>query len=1559
MTVRRLREHRHGPDLGAWLARVLLLFLAIVGVVAVGVPLAFRHPAVRARVERIATDAIRAETGLDVRLHIQGLVWPPGVVVRDVEVASTDPKRPFARVGEARVTVRPFGLLSGSVVIDAIELDQVSVDAELVDGKPKNLPLKLKERPPTPKTATFDPPFRVLAVTGAHVKLSVRADEAARPASFDLDGIDFDVDVTGEAAFLYGVRLHKARGLVHVPRTALSPWPRVDRFVAPNTAALARKLKAEGRPGEWYRAPDGRGGAFWDHGVDLTDERFIEPALGREVWDDDAICSMSASLDVTDAPTATVLSLHRFAIDARLDAIRTGDAFGTEASCEGPIDATRVAAVQLDRVELEIPKAPAPATPAAPSTAQAASKEPGPRLKLGPIGARVRVRAPAQLAARYVKLPPLGGWLSLDLAPVAVVDFGDPLAGVNRASVRGRIEAHDVEVEQFHFGATLVGDVALKPGLVVASKRLDLDYGGGEVAVTDFELETQAPCDKKRPPLRANVAIKGLSFPGLLRELAVTRASHVRWDFDEATAKMSGCVDPIGLDGELVAKTKDFELGTGPIEGKNPGHVIGLARATGHAVANLHAQVHVKPDALVFDGIAARFLRSSVAGRVSIGFDDDLEVDAASESLELADISPISAIKLAGAAKFKYQVRGKFADPLGEGQASIENFVFDVFPLGNIETMTAHVRGVAFELESIRGRYKSSAYEVPSMRVDLGPAHVAVVDALVKTKNLDLAELYEILDFTSDPRFAEIKGHVSTDVRARYVLGGREDTCGGGVLAMDVRGEVLTLDLYGERYDGGNADVSVLWADRTAGGLGMDLLVRGATLHKKGGGTIVASGRVDRGGNLAVRATVGALQLSSLSALPSTNFPIEGTVDAVADVSGTIDTMLVDADVHLSPLRANGRSVQSSHLHAVRRPLPGMAESPQPDANGCYRGRKLPAFDPVRFASDPVQGEYAISGDLLGGQVRLVDLRVTDQKKKIAYGSLSLRGLDLGPVSPLRIKPPEADLDPAYVPPPPPPAVEGHLSADVTLASYPLDAWWTSAGSIEGLKLDVTRNGLSARTKADTKKIEFSPDGVSLPATTLVVDFGGQATTDIVIEAEVKKTKGPSPSLHARLVLPLLPLDKLEDFVPRLERASGTARAQISIDGTLAAPTWSGFVELEKGAFALRGFGMPLSETRGRIDLDPKRGVTAKLHGELGGGTLDVTGGAELRGFSMGDVDFRVAAKDVHFQQGDAMSMTATADLHGTWSPPAEGEPSLPIKLDGSVDLDSFLYSKPIKVFDINAVQSAQRTVVEIYDPTRDSVIFDLALRAPRGLAVKNNLVDMTVNIGPQGLRVAGTNQKFGLEGLVSVTPGGIFRLHNNDFKITEGSLRFEDEDKIEPIIDVLARTEFRRSVQTGSAAEWLLKLHAYGPSNDLRLDLTSEPALAQEDVIALLTIGMTRAEAAQIGTAALSGGLDFFANLAGVDQQLKQAIPVIDDFRFGTAYSLRTNRTEPQVTIGKRLTDSLRASITSGIGEQRTVIANVEWRLSQNSSVQLNYDNANNVSSVNVGVDFRLRFEF
>ncbi len=204
--------------------------------------------------------------------------------------------------------------------------------------------------------------------------------------------------------------------------------------------------------------------------------------------------------------------------------------------------------------------------------------------------------------------------------------------------------------------------------------------------------------------------------------------------------------------------------------------------------------------------------------------------------------------------------------------------------------------------------------------------------------------------------------------------------------------------------------------------------------------------------------------------------------------------------------------------------------------------------------------------------------------------------------------------------------------------------------------------------------------------------------------------------------------------------------------------------------------------------------------------------------------------------------------------------------------------------------------------------------------------------------------------------------------------IRFEDPTRIAPTVDVTAVTEYRRysdttasaaaGAGTGAGGLWRISLHAYGDAEHLRLDMTSDPPLSQEDIVLLLTIGMTRAEVDQLqaGSLGASAALEALATVSGADRAVKTAFPVIDDFRFGSAYSPRTGRTEPQVIVGKHLTDNVRASAATSVGEDEELRANVEWRLNKRLGIQAAYDNINDVSSSaigNVGVDLRWHLEF
>jgi translocation and assembly module TamB len=67
-------------------------------------------------------------------------------------------------------------------------------------------------------------------------------------------------------------------------------------------------------------------------------------------------------------------------------------------------------------------------------------------------------------------------------------------------------------------------------------------------------------------------------------------------------------------------------------------------------------------------------------------------------------------------------------------------------------------------------------------------------------------------------------------------------------------------------------------------------------------------------------------------------------------------------------------------------------------------------------------------------------------------------------------------------------------------------------------------------------------------------------------------------------------------------------------------------------------------------------------------------------------------------------------------------------------------------------------------------------------------------------------------------------------------------------------------------------------------------------------------------------------------------------------------------VTVGKRVTERVRANVTSGLSESREVRSNLEWELTGTTSVLGSYDNVNNVSNSslgNLGTDIRFRINF
>nr|PZN28696.1 MAG: hypothetical protein DIU78_01985 [Pseudomonadota bacterium] len=737
---------------------------------------------------------------------------------------------------------------------------------------------------------------------------------------------------------------------------------------------------------------------------------------------------------------------------------------------------------------------------------------------------------------------------------------------------------------------------------------------------------------------------------------------------------------------------------------------------------------------------------------------------------------------------------------------------------------------------------------------------------------------------------------------------------------------------------------------------------------KEGGGPLIGRIGVEPGARVSAEVVAASVPIGKLDSLPTMLRAAQGTASAAATASGTLDALEAEVMATITPLRIGSVVLPSSELGVRLEPI--RRGSPSGKLTPCGQPVALP-FDRAEYDRDPIDGIFRVNGTMFGGQVALEDLRVTRQRKKTASGTIHLRNLDLEPLFALR-------PDPSGAAPP-----RGRVSGSVDLQAFAPTNPLAARGTLTLTGLRLERSGYTVELLPGTAPIAFGNRSVSVATAALRVGLPhGQALT-LDVAGRVTDL-GASPALNAGLRLRRTPLATFAGLVPRLERANGTLSGNLDVSGPLDSPRYSGGFAVERGELALRGLDLPISDIALALRVDGRDVTLVKGSARLGDGTVALRGGARLRGFSVDDARVRVTVQRLSLPAGPGVRAVADAELLAAYRPESNGGRRALPRVTGNVLLRSFEYRRPVTITaDLQSlVQRGKRTEFEVYDPSEDAVELDLAIRSERPLKIANELIEAELLLADEGLLLSGTNARYGLRGVVRLRPGGRIVLRRSEFEVTEGTVRFDDPTRIAPEVDVTAVTEYRRysdvsgtsspsaAAQSASSAHaatggrWTIRLHAHGHPDDLRVDLTSDPALPQDDIFLLLTVGLTRAELDQAQSASVgeSVALEALGTLTGADRAVKDVVPLIDEFRFGSTYSSRTGRTEPTITIGKRLTERVRGNVTTGLAESREIRSNIEWQLSPRVSVEGSYDNVNDISSSslgNLGTDVRWRLEF
>jgi len=420
----------------------------------------------------------------------------------------------------------------------------------------------------------------------------------------------------------------------------------------------------------------------------------------------------------------------------------------------------------------------------------------------------------------------------------------------------------------------------------------------------------------------------------------------------------------------------------------------------------------------------------------------------------------------------------------------------------------------------------------------------------------------------------------------------------------------------------------------------------------------------------------------------------------------------------------------------------------------------------------------------------------------------------------------------------------------------------------------------------------------------------------------------------------------LQIFMPDA-RVDGHADVAVTVTGATTAPRVIGTVELHDAQLKFAGFPQLIDEINGTLRFGGDRLDIESVRATVGGGSVVAGGWITLNGITPRDLRITLQGSEVslRYYEGLTLESNFTLLLSGDLDR---------ARLRGDVDVTRALYFKD---FDIQQalldVILARNRVAPVSAATwQDRVALDIHLSAPGSLAVRNNIAEVT---GSAELDVAGTIASPVILGEVTLDEGGSIRIQNVDYRVTRGTIAFQNPFRIDPFFDVTVEgtvSGFGSSETEGGPYEVTLNLT--GTLDRLTPTITSDPPASDITLFTILGFGGigSRDATQQAGGAGVFGQSLLYSSLSSLIGS--RVFPFVDSFAFDPGTLDTGQGAGAKVTFEKRLSNKIRFLLVYNIQNQQSRQV-VEWLVNSSWTLQLTRDEAD---EYRLDARFRRRYE-
>jgi translocation and assembly module TamB len=387
--------------------------------------------------------------------------------------------------------------------------------------------------------------------------------------------------------------------------------------------------------------------------------------------------------------------------------------------------------------------------------------------------------------------------------------------------------------------------------------------------------------------------------------------------------------------------------------------------------------------------------------------------------------------------------------------------------------------------------------------------------------------------------------------------------------------------------------------------------------------------------------------------------------------------------------------------------------------------------------------------------------------------------------------------------------------------------------------------------------------------------------------------------------------------------SSGLVTMNMTVGGTLGYPLPQGHFQVSNGSLSYAGLPSGLSELNGSLLFTRDRVHIETLSARTGGGTIDLKGDAT--NFNQ-QLNFNLTAtgKGVRLRYPPGVSSTADAELHWIGSRSAS-------TLSGDISINKMAVTPG---FDFSAYldRSRQFSGITPANSPLNSVKLDIHVVTAPELQMRTASVRLS---GDADLRIRGSVARPAVLGRVDILEGQA-TFHGTRFTLERGDITFTNPVAIEPQLNLQATTHVRN---------YDLNITLIGtPSRGLNLNYRAEPPLPKSDIIALLALGRTNQESAQLQE---QSGQSAFSDQAS-NLILNQALNDTASSRFQRLFgasnikidpqglTTETNPTGrgPQVTIEQEFANNLSLTYSTNVSQSSQQIIQGEYYFNRNVSV-------------------------